>query len=295
MAKRGAPNLCAGRRSLGLTTTGASHEHQRTMLRPNRLKARLRAGERATGCWIFLAGGDSTELLSHCGFDAFIVDHEHIGADWRTLIEQLRAAQASDTAMLLRVPSHDPVAIQRALDAGVDGIVVPTVETADEARAVVAATRYRPHGGRRGVGYPESRAAHWGLAETEYARGYRDELLVAAIIETKSGVENLDAILQVDGLDLIIAGPGDLAADLASDFSKLAQYGAYDDPELKALLARVEQRTKAAGRWLGGVARHPEAAPGFYAKGYDFVTLSADIWLLADGARRALDLARSAP
>ncbi len=265
------------------------------MLRPNRLKRKLRARERATGCWIFLAGGDSTELLSLCGFDAFIVDHEHIGADFRTLIEQLRAAQASDTAMLLRVPSHDPVYVKRALDAGVDGIVVPTVETAEEARAVVAATRYRPQGGHRGVGYPESRAAKWGLAETEYPRAYLDELLVAAIIETRKGVENLDAILQVEGLDMIISGPGDLAADLATDFSRLAQYGAYDDPKLHALVADLERRTKAAGKWLGGVARHPRAAPGFYARGYDFVTLTADIWLLADGAKQALTEAQAKP
>ncbi|MDE3130074.1 MAG: 4-hydroxy-2-oxovalerate aldolase, partial [Acidobacteriota bacterium] len=106
------------------------------MPRPNRLKRKLRAGQRATGCWIFLAGGDSTELLASCGFDGFIVDHEHIGADLRTLVEQLRAAQASDTAVLVRVPSHDAVYIKRVLDAGVDGIVVPTLETADEARAL---------------------------------------------------------------------------------------------------------------------------------------------------------------
>ena len=265
------------------------------MLRPNRLKRKLRAGECATGCWIFLAGGDSTELLSLCGFDAFIVDHEHIGADFRTLIEQLRAAQASDTAVLLRVPSQDPVYIKRALDAGVDGIVVPTLETAEEARAVVAATRYRPQGGDRGVGYPESRAAKWGLAETAYPREYLDELLVAAIIETKKGVQNLPAILEVEGIDMIISGPGDLAADLAPDFSRLAEYGSYDDPGLHALMAQIESGTKSAGCWLGGVARHPRAAPGFFARGYDFVTLTADIWLLADGAKRALAEAQGKP
>lgn len=257
-------------------------------IRPNRLKRKLRARERATGCWIFLSGGDSTELLSHCGFDAFIVDHEHIGADFGTLVEQLRAAQGSDAAMLLRVPSHDPVYIKRALDAGVDGIVVPTLETADEARAVVAATRYRAHGGNRGVGYPESRAAKWSLAETAYPLEYRDELLVAAIIETRKGVANLAEILAVDGIDMIMSGPGDLAADLAPDYSRLGEYGSYDHPELAALVAEIERRTKAAGRWLAGVARHPRAAPGLFAKGYDFVTLTADIWLLADGARQAL-------
>ena len=213
----------------------------------------------------------------------------------RTLIEQLRAAQATDTAVLLRVPSHDPVYIKRSLDAGVDGIVIPTLETADQARVVVAATRYRPQGGDRGVGYPESRAAKWGLAETAYPREYLDELLVAAIIETKQGVQNLPAILAVDGIDMIIAGPGDLAADLAPDFSRLAQYGSYDDPELLALVAQIEQRTKRAGRWLGGVARQPQAAPGFFARGYDFVTVTADIWLLADGARRALSQAQGKP
>ena len=264
------------------------------MIRTNRLKKKLLEGGRATGCWVFLAGGDSTELLSHCGFDAFIVDHEHIGADLRTLVEQMRAAQASDTAVLCRVPSHDPVYIKRVLDAGVDGIVVPTLETAAQARAVVGATRYRPHGGERGVGYPESRAARWGLAELEYAREYLDQLLVAAIIETRLGVENLDEILQVDGLDMIISGPGDLAADVIKDFSRLTEYGSYADPELKALMARIEERTKAAGRWLGGVARQPAAAPAFYARGYDFVTLTADIWLLGDGARRALAEAAAA-
>lgn len=258
------------------------------MPRVNRLKKKLRAGGRATGCWIFLAGGDATELLSFCGFDALVIDHEHIGADFRTLIERLRAAQAGDTAMLCRVPSHDPVYIKRVLDAGVDGIVVSSVETAAQARAVVAATRYRPQGGERGVGYPESRPAKWGLEELEYPRQYLDQLLVAAIVETRAGVENLPEILQVDGIDMIISGPGDLAADLAKDFSGLAQHGAYDDPELHALVGQIERRTKAAGRWLGGVARHPGAAPGFFAKGYDFVTITADIWLLADGAKRAL-------
>jgi 2-keto-3-deoxy-L-rhamnonate aldolase RhmA len=265
------------------------------MLRANRLKRKLRAGERATGCWLFLAGGDATELLSLCGFDAFIIDHEHIGADLRTLVEQLRAAQASDTAVLVRVPSHDPVYIKRVLDVGVDGIVVPTLETADEARAVVAATRYRPQGGNRGVGYPESRAARWGLAELDYPREYLDELIVAAIVETRRGVENLPEILAVDGIDLIIAGPGDLAADLATDFASLAQYGSYDGPELKRLLSQLERSTRDADRWLGGVARHPGAARGFFERGYDFVTLTADIWLLADGARRALQEAGPTP
>jgi len=262
------------------------------MLRPNHLKRKLLAGEKAAGCWLFLAGGDATELLSLCGFDAFIIDHEHIGADFRTLIEQLRAAQASNTSILVRVPSHDPVYIKRVLDVGVDGIVVPTLESAEQAKAIVAATRYRPHGGNRGVGYPESRAAHWGLKELEYPRDYLDQLIVAAIVETKKGVENVEELLAVDGLDMLITGPGDLAADIEKDFERLTAYGSYDNPELNAMMEKMERTTKDMSRWLGGVARHPAQAPKFFAKGYDFVTITADIWLLADGAKRALEEAK---
>lgn len=262
------------------------------MLRANRLKKKLAAGEKAFGCWIFLAGGDSTELLSLVGFDALIVDHEHIGADMRTLIEQLRAAQASDAAMLLRVPSHDPVYIKRALDAGVDGIIAPTVETAEEARAIVAACRYRPQGGNRGVGYPESRAAHWGLKEVEYPQEFLDELLVCALVETRKGVENVEAIAAVDGMDLVFPGAGDLAADLVPDFASLGLYGAYDIPELDRLLERAERAVKQAGKWLGGVARRPAGAKALLARGYDFVTPTADSFLLADAAKAALEEVR---
>ena len=262
------------------------------MLRANRLKRKLMAGEKAFGCWVFMAGGDSTELLSLCGFDALIVDHEHIGADLRTLIEQLRSAQASDAAMLLRVPSHDPVYIKRALDAGVEGIIAPTVETAEEARAVAAACRYRPQGGNRGVGYPESRAAHWGLKEAEYPQAFLDELLVCALVETRKGIENVEAIAAVEGIDMVIPGAGDLAADLVPDFASLGLYGAYQVPELEQLLGRAEQAIKRAGKWLGGVARSPAGAKALLARGYDFVTPTADIWLLSDGAKAALEEVR---
>ncbi len=262
------------------------------MLRANRLKRELKAGEKAIGCWVFMAGGDSTELLSLCGFDALVVDNEHIGADLRTLIEQLRSAQASDATMLLRIPSHDPVYLKRALDAGVDGIIAPTVETAEQAHAVVAACRYRPQGGDRGVGYPESRAAHWGLKEAEYPQAFLDELLVCVLVETRKGIENIDEIARVDGVDMVMPGAGDLAADLVPDFASRGLYGAYRMPELELLLERAERSVKDAGKWLGGVARNPAGAKALLARGYDFVTPTADIWLLADGAKAALEEVR---
>ena len=112
------------------------------MFRDNPLKRKLAAGSKPVGCWVFMAGGDATELIARIGFDALIIDHEHIWASPSSLIGHMRAAQGTETTCLVRVPSQDPVYIKRVLDAGIEGIVVPTVETAEEARAIVSACRY---------------------------------------------------------------------------------------------------------------------------------------------------------
>lgn len=259
------------------------------MFRENRLKAKLQRGEKPFGCWVFMGGGDTTELLSMMGFDTLIIDHEHILASPHELITQLRAAQATDTTCIVRVPSHDAMTIKRVIDAGVEGILVPTVETADQARAIVAACRYRPHGGDRGVGYPESRAANWGLAEIDYPQQYRDRLLISVLIETRRGVENIEDIVDVDGVDMIFPGAGDLLADVVDDFDALGGYGAYDNAELTRLIGHVEEVVKASPKWLGGVTRGPASAKEMLGRGYDFVTPTADSWLLIDSAKQVVD------
>lgn len=263
------------------------------MFRPNSLKQKLVDGKRPVGCWVFMSGGDGTELIARMGFDFLIVDHEHISASPHSLIEHMRAAQGTDTTTLVRVPSHDPVYIKRALDAGIEGIVVPTVETADEMRAIVAACRYRPDGGTRGVGYPEIRAADWGLAEIAYARQYRERLLIAAIVETRKGAENIDEIAAVDGVDILIPGAGDLLADLIGDFSELPALGSYSHPELTRLMTKMETAIARSGKWLGGVARTAEDAGALFCRGYALATATADTWLMMDAARRVMaDLGR---
>lgn len=263
------------------------------MLRPNRLKSKLATGAPAIGCWVFL-GPDTTELLALSGFDALIIDQEHLASDLETLVHQLRAAAAaSDTTILVRVPSIDVPLIKRLLDAGVEGIIAPTVETAEDARALVAACRYRPHGGVRGVGYPMSRAAHWGLKEREYPDRYRDSLVIGVIIETRRGIDNLPEILAVEGLDIVCPGAGDLAADLVTSFDQLGgAYGGYQNAELNRMIESAERSIKAAGTKLWGVGRRPDHAKTLLARGYDFVTVAADVWLLADGARTAIEAAK---
>jgi 2-keto-3-deoxy-L-rhamnonate aldolase RhmA len=258
------------------------------VLRPNRLKRKLKAGEKGLGCWTFLAG-DAIEALALCGFDALVVDHEHVAADLGELVRQMRCAAVSDTTVMVRLPELDAAYIKRVLDAGVEGVLAPTVETAEEARALVRACRYRPHGGVRGVGYPIARAAHWGLRELDYPQHYRENLLVGCIVETRRGMDNLAEILEVEGLELVCPGAGDLAADLVSDFAALGgAYGAYANNELTAMVEDAERRIRAAGKWLWGVGRTPAHAKTLLGRGYDFVTVTADTWLLIDGARAAL-------
>ena len=258
------------------------------MPRPNRLKRRLAAGEQCLATWVFSDSADMTELLSLVGFDALIVDHEHIAASIRSLVDLLRAAQATDTTVVVRVPSHDPVYIKRVLDAGVGGLIVPTLETAEQARQIVAACRYRPHGGHRGVGYPEARAADWGLAEVDYPRSYREAFWLAGLIETRRGFENLPEILSVEGFDAMIPGPGDLAADLIDDFAKLTAFGSYRMPELDRILGQGEARIREAGLKLVAVTRDTAGAKAALARGYDLVTVGADTFFLMDAARAAL-------
>ena len=256
------------------------------MFRPNRLKKMLREGSQPIGCWIFFSDEDSIELLSMCGFDAFIIDHEHIATDMRVLVRQLRAAQATDVTCILRVPSHDPVYIKHALDIGVEGLLIPTVESAEEARKIVAATRYRPHGGHRGVGYLESRAANWGLAEQEYPANYRENLLIAVIVETRRGFENVGQIATVEGIDMVFLGPGDLSADIVDDFTELTTLSSFKNPELDRLMAEAEAKIiPQSDCWLGGITLDAAGGRKLFAKGYDFVTPTADAWLLSDAAR----------
>jgi 4-hydroxy-2-oxoheptanedioate aldolase len=258
------------------------------MLRPNRLKHKLARGEPAYGCWVFLAG-DGIEVLALAGFDAIVIDHEHIAADMSELVRQMRCAAVSDTTILVRLPSIDVPYIKRVLDAGVEGIIAPTIETAEDARSLVAACRYRPHGGVRGVGYPIARAARWGLAEAAYPDRYREELLIGGIVETRKGIDNLDAILGVDGLDLVCPGAGDLAADVVTSFDQLGgAYGSYANSELARMVDDAEASIKRSGRKLWGVGRRPDHARALLAHGYDFVTVTGDSWLLLDGARNAL-------
>ena len=251
------------------------------MSRPNRLKSRLAAGDACVGCWLTLGSAAVADVLAGAGFDAFIIDHEHGPHDITAALGQMRAAATGETTIVMRVPGHDPTYVRQALDAGVEGLLIPNVVSADDAEAVVAACRYPPQG-QRGVGHRVIRASDFGRKAGEYLASANDRLAIICQIESADAIDNVAAIGAVDGVDALFIGPVDLSASNGKP-------GAFDDPEVQALIARAEARILEASMPLGGVLYGSESARSLFDKGYRLVAPVGDVALLRDGARAVLD------
>ena len=230
-----------------------------------RLFERLEAGGCCRGAWLFLGSPDAAEVLGLAGFDALIIDHEHSPGGIETAVHQMRAMRSvGDATILARLGSNDPAAIKRLLDCGAEGLLLPNVESAAEARAFVAACRYPPKG-RRGAHFTVSRASGWGFHSDAC---YRDAetLFLAAMIESIEGVKAIPEIARVDGLSMLFTGPLDLSGSIG-------RMGLWRDPEVLALIREAESATLASGLPLGGALMPGEDAQDYFARGYRFVKI----------------------
>tara|TARA_R110002094_G_scaffold8518_6_gene18077 strand:+ start:633 stop:1403 length:771 start_codon:yes stop_codon:yes gene_type:complete len=246
-----------------------------------KLKEKLKAGEKTTGCWLFSNSPDMAEIIASTGFDALMIDHEHGSGSLEMAIHQYRAVRTvSDAPVLMRVPWNDTVLIKRALDTGMDGIMVPSVSTAEEAEAVVAACRYPPHG-IRSAGVGAARAGTYGRYARAYLENMNQDMMIICQIETKEGVENIERIAAVDGIDMLFIGPNDLSGSI----KKLGQF---DDPEVKALLAEARDRIKASPAYLGCISKGVQQTNELFAEGYDFLLCAGDTNLVATAAKDLL-------
>jgi 4-hydroxy-2-oxoheptanedioate aldolase len=241
------------------------------------LKARLTGGHRALGCWLNLCSAMAAEIVAQAGYDFVMIDREHGPGDVLNAIHLMHATQGYGTAPLMRVPSGDPVMIKRALDSGIEGIMVPAVSSPDEAAAVVSACRYPPRG-VRGVATPIVRAAAYGARADEYARTADDALLVICQIESGPAVDAAAEIAAVDGVDLLFIGPYDLSASLG-------HLGEPDHPDVARAVAKVERAAKDSGKLLGGIPTPRRSAAELFKAGHHFVLAGADAAFIRDGAR----------
>jgi 2-keto-3-deoxy-L-rhamnonate aldolase RhmA len=246
----------------------------------NPVKRRLAAGEATVGIFLSLASPSATELLGHVGFDWLVLETEHGGVGIAETEELLRAAAATGSVALVRVPPRDPVFIQRALDLGAHGLVVPLVESAAEAAAVVQAMRYPPAGTRS---FGPLRASRYSLDYDSYLERAGDELLLVLIVETAGAIAELDEIAAVDGVDVLYLGLYDLCLQLGHDPRQMPL------PEIDRIVERALEIGRRHGVAVGLGARTPTELVALRERGYRFLGFSTDYFLLLDGARSGLE------
>ncbi|MEG0591318.1 MAG: aldolase/citrate lyase family protein, partial [Lachnospiraceae bacterium] len=233
----------------------------------NRTKHLLQDGKKTVGAWLQIASPFTAEIMARSGFDWLMIDMEHGPGDILTLISQLQAIKGYGVDTFVRAPWNDFVAIKRILDAGVNGILVPYVNTREEAEAAVQAMQY-PTKGIRGVA-GSSRAQGYGLGNDNYFPYADEEVMLMVAMETPEAVGNLDEILKVEGLDGIFIGPMDLA-------TSMGHFCDPSHPEVQEMIRTIEKKVGASNKFLGTVAGNFEKAKALYEKGYQYVVTMAD-------------------
>ena len=240
------------------------------------LKARMRAGSVMVGCWIHLFDKLASEIVGQAGYDFAMIDLEHGPGEVMDAISVMQALGA-DCPALVRVPGNDPLWIKRILDAGAEGVMIPSVNSREEAEAAATACHYAPRG-MRGMAAVIARAATYGVDWQDYVRRIEEEVLVICQIETREAVANVAEIAAVGDVDLLFVGPFDLSGSMG-------HLGEPDHPEVRAAIGQVEDAAKAAGKLLGGIATPGRAAEELAAAGYDLILQDSDLSLLRESAR----------
>ncbi len=246
----------------------------------NRVKRIALEGRKTCGAWAQLGSPFIVEILSNAGFDWLMIDMEHSPIDMMTLVSMVQAMGATDTIPFARAPWNDPVVIKRILDTGVMGLLIPYVNSAEEAEMAVKACKYPPEGIRGVAG--STRAAGYGQNIMNYLSKANEEIMILTAIETTEAMDNLDEILTVPGLDGIFIGPMDLAASLG-------HLGNPNEIEVQEAFAVIEEKTLKSGKLLASLAGNWEQAQAKYKKGYNMLMLMADSTSLAALAGQKAD------
>jgi 4-hydroxy-2-oxoheptanedioate aldolase len=242
----------------------------------NHFKQRLREKCLQVGLFVGLASHYSMEILASAGFDWLVIDAEHSPNNPASVLPQLQAAAAHPPQLLVRPMNHDPALIKQYLDIGAQTLLVPMVDDATQAMALVRALRYPPQG-IRGVASSMARAACWNGVEG-YVQHANDEVCLVVQIETRQGLENLDAILAVEGVDAAFIGPADLAASLG-------HLGNSGHPEVRAAIETSLQRIAASGKAAGVFVTDPTLARHYRDCGASFIAVGGDTTLLRNAAQ----------
>ena len=241
-------------------------------MRSNHVRRRLAAGEPSIGTWLSLPSPEAAEYVSKVGFDWLVCDAEHNPMDIRTLAQMFAAMANSDTAPMVRIPWNTPENFKRVLDAGAWGVVVPMVNSREEAERAVAACRYHPQGDRSVGG--GRHALSWSADASEYYRNANDEVLLVLQIEHITGVEHADEILSVPGVDACFIGPNDLAASMGLGLGVPLES---DQPQLVEAIHHIRDTCKKHGVAPGVHCSHAEGVNQRINEGFQFCAMASEL------------------
>ena len=243
----------------------------------NRLKHRLAMGETLYGCWLCMAGPYPAEMAATCGFDWPVIDGEHAPNDLRATLAQLAVIEPSPSLPVVRLRDDDPARIKQMLDAGAQSLLIPMIESADQARRALAATRYPPDG-IRGVASSGARASRFS-AVLDYLTTANDQICLILQVENRAGLTALAEILAIPGIDCVFIGPSDLAADMG-------HLGNPGHPEVKAAVLDAIRLISASGKAAGVLSTVDPFIADCVQAGARFVGVGIDV-LAFVGALRA--------
>ena len=252
-------------------------------MRPNRLRQLWADNKPALNGWLAIPSSFSAEVMAHQGWDTLTIDLQHGVIDYAALVPMLQAISTTSAVPIVRVPWLEPGILMKALDAGAYGVICPMINTREDAQRLVHFTHYAPQGTRS---FGPIRASLYGGAD--YPQHANQTIVTFAMIETAQALDNLDAILSVEGLDAIYIGPSDLSLSLGCK-------PVFDDVEPKAQQAieHIVARAKAHGVVAGIHNGRADVAAARVALGFRFVTLGSDARLLAAGSQELLAAMRA--
>lgn len=233
----------------------------------NAVKEKLQNGEKVLAAWAQAGSNITVEVMADSGMDLIVIDMEHSPIDLPILVTQFQAMNGYPAVPFVRVAWNDFVMIKRILDAGAYGIIVPNVESVEDAKAAIAAVRY-PLTGIRGVA-GSTRAAHYGNDPLSYFSKANDLIMLFVMIESPKGIENLDAILALEDLDGVLVGPIDLATNMGF-------LGNSSAPEAKQAISDIEKKVLASGKYLFSLGPDWEGAKKKFDNGIHIVSCMSD-------------------
>lgn len=234
----------------------------------NHLKQLIKTGRPAYGIWLECSNAAIAEIAGLVGYDFVIIDQEHGLGDVTDAIEMMRALSGTKTTAIIRIPSDDPNYIKRILDAGAQALLIPMVDSAEQAQAIVQSCFYPPQG-IRGNAAPAVRASRYGLI-TDYIEHANDSLLIIPQIESITAVQNARDIAQVEGVDMVFIGPADLSGSIGFPTCT-------NSPEAEKLIQQTVDILKSVGKPVGTCPRDGKTVSDLYQQGFALIAANSDI------------------